>query len=332
MFARRLLALGFAVSIAPAIEAADDPAVRPAAGLPRALAYLEREVPRWSRENRCFSCHNNADGARALYLAAGPGPLPAPLRDSHGWLVDPKRWEHNGGEGPFSDKRLARLQFAAALADAVATGKATDRGPLLEVARAIVADQRPDGSWAPEGPEALGSPATLGTPLATLTARDILRAADPRRFADAIARAQARLDAITPVTLIDAAVVLQARDDHPRAADALERIREGEADGGGWGPYADSPPEPFDTAVVLLALARDRSKHREMIERGRRYLIAAQLDDGSWPETTRPAGLESYAQRVSTAGWAARALIATAPAVTDSTPKPDQSPRGVNGK
>jgi hypothetical protein len=33
----------------------------------RALVYLAREVPRWSVENKCHSCHNNGDAARALY-------------------------------------------------------------------------------------------------------------------------------------------------------------------------------------------------------------------------------------------------------------------------
>ncbi len=30
----------------------------------RAVAFLAREVPRWSRENHCYSCHNNGDAAR----------------------------------------------------------------------------------------------------------------------------------------------------------------------------------------------------------------------------------------------------------------------------
>jgi hypothetical protein len=29
----------------------------------RAVAFLTREVPRWSVENRCFSCHNNGDAS-----------------------------------------------------------------------------------------------------------------------------------------------------------------------------------------------------------------------------------------------------------------------------
>ena len=38
----------------------------------RAVAYLARETPRWYAGNHCFSCHNNGDGARALFLAVGP--------------------------------------------------------------------------------------------------------------------------------------------------------------------------------------------------------------------------------------------------------------------
>ncbi|MFN0122677.1 MAG: hypothetical protein ACKV2V_19440, partial [Blastocatellia bacterium] len=35
----------------------------------RAVAFLAREVPAWPARNSCFSCHNNGDAARALYVA-----------------------------------------------------------------------------------------------------------------------------------------------------------------------------------------------------------------------------------------------------------------------
>jgi hypothetical protein len=50
-----------------------------------------------------------------------------------------------------------------------------------------------------------------------------------------------------------------------------------------------------------------------MIRTGRAYLIAHQQEDGSWPETTRPSGGVSYAQRMSTSAWATWALINTRP-------------------
>jgi hypothetical protein len=49
----------------------------------------------------------------------------------------------------------------------------------------------------------------------------------------------------------------------------------------------------------------------QAIGHGRRYLVERQMRDGSWPETTRPAGQESYAQRISTTGWATLALLAS---------------------
>ena len=74
-----------------------------------------------------------------------------------------------------------------------------------------------------------------------------------------------------------------------------------------------SPAEVFDTALVLLALESlpEKQELAPLIERGRKYLIAAQAADGSWPATTRPSGAESYAQQLSTTGWATQALLAT---------------------
>src|SRR5438477_630008 len=168
----------------------------------RAITYLSREVPRWSAENKCYSCHNNGDAARALYAAKRLGrPVnDAALADTTRWVSKPAGWDHNGGEGEFNDKRLARLQFAASLS---------------------------------------------------------------------------------------------------------------EAKEGGWGPYVTSAPEVFDTAVVVLALTRQPPSDdvRALLTRGRRYLLAEQQADGSWNETTRPGGGVSYAERLSTTGWATQALL-----------------------
>jgi hypothetical protein len=46
-----------------------------------------------------------------------------------------------------------------------------------------------------------------------------------------------------------------------------------------------------------------------MMTQGRSYLVVQQTEEGAWPETTRPSGGESYAQRISTTGWATLALL-----------------------
>ena len=90
----------------------------------------------------------------------------------------------------------------------------------------------------------------------------------------------------------------------------LERCRSAS---GGFGPYPTSPPEPFDTAVALLALEKLPASvgERAWIDEGRAYLLAEQAADGTWPATTRPRGGVSYAQETSTSAWAVLALLRT---------------------
>jgi len=111
-----------------------------------------------------------------------------------------------------------------------------------------------------------------------------------------------------------------ARDDKQRRY-ASSIVRSGQASNGGWGPYATAPPQVFDTALAVLALsalnvepriARSTYRPEELLEaiaKGKAFIESQQQADGSWPETTRPAGQDSYAQRISTTGWALLALL-----------------------
>jgi hypothetical protein len=296
----------------------------------RAVKYLAREVPAWRREHACFSCHNNGDAPRALMAALRAGySTREPLEDTLAWLGRPDRWEHNaGGEGGADDKPLARIQFAAALAAAVDQGLA---GPQALVAAAdlLAADQQPDGAWRLDSSQSLGSPATYGTTLATVSARRAIARAGQPRHAGVIGRADAWLRALDVKTVLDAAAVItgleQARDEAARTQRqrCLELIRTGQAPSGGWGPYVTAAPEPFDTALVVLALIGlgddpdlvgpvfSPTTAAGAVASGRAYLLARQEEEGSWPETTRPANQESYAQRISTTAWATLALLAS---------------------
>jgi hypothetical protein len=293
----------------------------PRAAEQAALGFLAVEAPKWPAEHACFSCHNNGDAARALYRAVQANRAIArdALAGTSRFLAAPLRWDHNGPEGPFSDRVLARVQFGAALVEATDAKLVTDRAALSQAAELLAQDQRPDGSWTIEGTSRIGAPTSYGPAIATWLARRTLLAADSKRYATAAAKAEAWFLAHDVQTVVEAAAVLLALGDSTNpAAPALRRramdlIRRGESRTGGWGPYVNSHPEPFDTAVVLLALAL-RSGDAEvsaMIGRGREYLAHTQEPDGGWPPTTRPAGGESYAQRLSTTGWAALALIVT---------------------
>ncbi len=239
----------------------------------RAVGFLAREVPRWSRENHCYSCHNNGDAARAL-IAAERGGLAVPpgaLDETVAWLSRPERWDDNGGDAAFSDKRLARLQFAAALAAAVEAGRVADRAALARAADRVADDQAADGSWPIDDAGLVGTPATYGPPLATAIARRTLRAADPARFAAPIARADRWLRGRPIRNVLDASAALLALDPADPAGDeavrrGLVRLAEAQGRDGGWGPYASAAAEPFDTALALLApapMARPARRRRD---------------------------------------------------------------------
>ncbi len=181
----------------------------------RVIGFLIREVPAWSKENNCFSCHNNGDAARALYAATRNGyRIPDKiLADTTAWVREPGKWYENKGDPGFSDKRLADIQFAAALLAAYETGHIKDRRPLEQAALKLIADQDADGSWKVDSGNILGSPATYGTHLATYMALKTLKKAGLSNSANAVRRAERWLSQASPSNVLAASVLLLAATD-----------------------------------------------------------------------------------------------------------------------
>lgn len=293
----------------------------------RAVAYLSAEVPRWRREHPCYSCHNNGDATRALLAATARGhQIGAALDDTLAWLAAPERWQENGTRGGSENLPLARIQFASALGAMADAGRADARA--VERAAALVAShQTADGSWVLNPSQTIGGATFYGRALATSMARRVLARSDTPTARAARDRADAWLRSFAPTTVLDASSVLlglgQAGDDAARVARtrAFSLLKEGQGADGGWGPYVTSPSDAFDSALAILALADLGPAHAvasftdidrtTAVRRGRQYLLDGQLDDGSWTETTRPPGGESYAQRISTTAWALLALFAS---------------------
>ena len=321
-FVMALVLLGGAIAVRSASQAVD-----PARIEQRAVAFLSQEVPRWRREHACYSCHNNGDAVRALVAASSRGhDVRAALDDSLRWLAAPSRWDSNaGGEGGGDDKRLARIQFGTAVVKA-ADASLLPADAVAKAAAIVAADQHADGGWRLDSSDSIGSPATYGAALATALARRVLGRASPADYQAAIERADGWLRNVKPVNTPDAAAVLfglrGATDEPARTlrASALQFLEKGQGRNGGWGPYSTVPAEPFDTALAILALHEagpesaptfTLEQRLTAIARGREYLVRQQQPDGSWVETTRPSGQESYAQRISTSAWALLAVLET---------------------
>jgi hypothetical protein len=293
----------------------------------RAVSYLALEVPRWRREHPCYSCHNNGDATRALLAAASRGhQIGTALDDTFAWLATPERWEQNALRGGSEELPLARIQFAGALVSMADAGR-TSQDALDQAAELLIPHQDADGSWQLNATQLLGGATSYGRALATASARRVLARAQSNTARASRARADEWLRSFDVLTVLDASSVMigLAGGDDQAAVDQRARcltlLKDGQGPDGGWGPYVTSRSEAFDTALALLALSSlpeadttgggvySATELREVIARGRAYLTASQADDGSWLETTRPRGLESYAQRVSTTAWVLLALL-----------------------
>jgi hypothetical protein len=299
-----------------------------AAAIAKGVDYLKVEVPKWKQEHPCYSCHNNGDATRALLVAGAKGyDIGTSLDETLTFLKQPSQWDQNKAPSGFDDKQLARIQFASALAVAERYGKAASTD-LEAAAKLLVFDQKPDGSWQLDNSQSLGSPATYGTILATWSARRSLIASGMQPDNFTIVQADRWIRGVTPENVLDASATILALElSSDVMAENLRRnclsiLREGQSPAGGWGPYVTAAPQVFDTALAVLALSLleaeprlARSAYRveelkEAIANGKKYIVSQQRPDGSWPETTRPANQESYAQQISTSAWALLALLA----------------------
>ncbi len=306
-----------------AVDKADPYAVAIAKG----VDYLKVEVPKWKAGHPCYSCHNNGDATRALLVAGAKGyDIGASLDDTLAFLKQPSQWDQNKAPSGFDDKTLAKIQFASALAVAERHGKAAS-SDLEAAAKLLVAEQHANGSWELDSSQSLGSPATYGTLIATWSARATLIASGMQPDNFTIVQTDKFIRGLTPENVLEAsATVLALELSSDVMAENLRRnclsiLRTGQSPEGGWGPYVTAAPQVFDTALAVLALSSLKAEPRlarsayrpeqldEAIASGKKYLVSQQKADGSWPETTRPANQESYAQRISTTGWALLALM-----------------------
>jgi hypothetical protein len=154
--------------------------------------------------------------------------------------------------------------------------------------------------------------------MATYLAFRTLRKARLSGSERSIAMADSWLGRLRPQSTLDAATGLLAFVEgasipERSRSECLKLISTSQTREGGWGPYPNSPAEPFDTALAIIALSSISvdQELRKRIEAGRRFLLAEQEEDGSWAATTRPPRGESYAQKISTTSWATIALLSS---------------------
>jgi squalene-hopene/tetraprenyl-beta-curcumene cyclase/sporulenol synthase len=240
------------------------------------------------------------------------------LEGTSNWLQNPGEWGKSGETG-LGDEKLARIQFGAALADAVDAGFVKDGSLVARAAELLLPHQEADGSWQVDAQAAAPSAVTYGPALATFMARRTMERAAETRFKDANARADGWLHNVDLAPSVNAAAVVLAFEKRKDAGSrsrlerALSRLLGSQNADGGWGAYTNTPSEPFETALALLALnaVRDKPEIEARLAKGRAFLVSVQAADGGWPAARQSTTGETYARHISTSAWATLALLVT---------------------
>jgi hypothetical protein len=334
---RPLAALLTGVVFASAARAADapDPAVK--AAVEKGLKRIEAGVASYPKHRQCFSCHHQAMAVLSLTAARQRG------FESDAELLQTQvdfslktfrnRAQIAKGQGVGGDSTgvvYALLTFAAA-------GRPQDETTAALVEYLLV-KQRKDGAWPipafGDRPPTMGSLFT-NTGLAVI----VLKTYDPPKDA-AGAALQGRIDAAVargrdwlltnkPVSTEDKVFHLRglvaAGVEAEEVGAARELLLRDQRPDGSWAQLPDMAGDAYATGTVLvtLRLAGLDTRH-EAYEKGVKYLLETQKEDGSWIVQTRSRPLQVFfdngdpggkSQFISFAAtnWAVLALLETVP-------------------
>lgn len=275
------------------LVSADDPP-SPRDAVSAGLAYLQEEAVDWIRIQKCASCHH----APMMLWAASEA-------RAHGLPVDDDAFQEVRSY-TLGDPVAARLVPAEsgkdktgclptvyALLAARAVPPSADEPADLRTKQRLedhlVAMQLPDGPWTHGG----GRPPMLESQeILTLMTLLSLQATDDRTSPS---RSLARkwLDGATTDGLQSRALrlLLAARSgDSPESlAPQIDQLLSLQRPDGGWSQAPDMPPDAFATGQALYALrVAGLPSDRPEVTRAVSFLTSTQLDDGSWPMTSRP--------------------------------------------
>jgi ankyrin repeat protein len=290
----------------------------------RALALLERQSHNFIRIGGCNSCHAQDLPSAAAALARDRG-LPAPKIIAQLPLA-------MTGNSPERMMDLGAINVTSAGWELFDLGM--NRVPKDQYTDALVryikAMQTPEGKW--KASESRRPPMNAGTLQTTALAVYALQHYTPQsEKADtdkALARAAAWLEKEKPVATQDRAFHLLALSWSKAASAAIERagrtLAAMQHADGGWAQLVGMGSDAYATGQVLYALntASKMPATDPVYQKGARYLLHTQADDGSWHVKTRSIWIQPYFesgfpyghdQWISAAGtsWAVMALSLT---------------------
>ena len=312
-----------------AILPSDDPAIDAVrTAVARALPFIQAEGVGWIEQHSCVSCHQvpmmlwSQHAAHARGFALDADELDRRTRWSVERVVEDEddNWD---GAAP-----MILGRESGALGEVLATS----------VSR-ILQGQRDDGRWDAQGQLPLQRrPEAESHRVSTLWSALALSSlgADDGEVAEALERARSAIATLdeTPgeslESLVTQALWESAEGDQDRARSLRDELLGHQSDDGGWPWRLGDPSDAFGTGQALYTLARlgrqglPDPEVMAAIERGRRFLVETQEDDGSWTvrstlkreEGPTPTGIYWGS------GWAVIGLLETLPRAISESPEP----------
>ena len=274
------------------------------AAVPSSLSLLQRTDASFVPKAGCFSCHNQSLAAMAVGQARKNGfrvdeqTSAVQVKANVGVLAGIRDLLHQGFFVPGINANPAILAYVLLGLDA--EGYKPDLSTDA-VAMYIQTHQMADGHWA-FGPEAR-PPLCADTLGQTVLAMRGLELYSPRvdkaAYAKSIQLAATWIGEFRPRTNYDLAWRLQGLVWGGKSKDAILKARRDllavQRSDGGWSDIASMESGAFTTGLAMMALQSSGLPVSDAAyQRGVRYLLDTQLEDGSWHVRTRAAGFQPY--------------------------------------
>ena len=274
------------------------------AAVSSSLPLLQRTDASFVPKAGCFSCHNQSLEGMAVGLARKSGfrvdeqIAARQVKMNAGALQGARDALHQGFFVPGINVNPFILGYNLVGLDA--EGYKPDLGTDA-VAMFIQGHQMTDGHWAfgPEARPPLCGSALSQTALAMRSLQIYAPRVDKAVYAKSIQLAATWIGEYRPVTHYDLAWRLQGLVWAGKSKEAILKARHDllavqHADGG-WSDLASMDSGAFTTGLAMVALNSSGLPASDpAYQRGVRYLLNTQLEDGSWHVRTRAAGFQPY--------------------------------------
>ena len=274
------------------------------AAVPSSLSLLQRTDASFVPKAGCFSCHNQSLAAMAVGQARKNGfrvdeqTSAVQVKVNVGVLAGIRDLLHQGFFVPGINANPAILAYVLLGLDA--EGYKPDLSTDA-VAMYIQTHQMADGHWA-FGPEARPPLCADGLGQTVLAMRG-LQLYSPRvdkaAYERSIRLAATWIGEFRPRTNYDLAWRLQGMVWGGKSKDAILKARRDllavQRSDGGWSDIASMESGAFTTGLAMMALQSSGLPASDpAYQRGVKYLLNTQLEDGSWHVRTRAAGFQPY--------------------------------------